>query len=106
MKEDQDLSTRTSGRSPMHDLLECGCRDKCTGTHRHARVDANNASEKMEQSGTWARKVARAIEWFTEDEQELKVWAQKRKQRMQRRYEGLFMRMTRKKEQIMCKMKW
>ena len=26
---------------------------KCTGTHRHARVGANDASGNMEQAGTW-----------------------------------------------------
>ena len=35
---------------------------KCTGTHRHARVGANNTSENLEQTGTWIHQVARAME--------------------------------------------
>ena len=30
-------------------------RSKCTGTHRHARVDASNTIEEEEQTGTWVR---------------------------------------------------
>ena len=68
---------------------------KCTGKHRHARVGANIASEKMEQSGTWVREVARALEKHVrEDLQELKVCEKRRKQRIQRGDEGLFMRST------------
>ena len=52
---------------------------KCTGMHRHARVGANNASGKMERSGAWVQEVARAIEeQAREDEQELKMWEQKK----------------------------
>ena len=32
---------------------------KCNGTHRHARVDAEDAIERMEQTGTWVRQAAR-----------------------------------------------
>ena len=57
---------------------------KYTGKHRHARVGANNASEKMEQSATWVREVARALEeGLRGDEQDLKVWENRRKLRMQ-----------------------
>ena len=35
---------------------------KYTGKHRHARVGAINASEKVEQPGTWAREVPRTME--------------------------------------------
>ena len=35
---------------------------KCTGTHRHARVDADNPAEKWEQTGSWVRQAARATE--------------------------------------------
>ena len=35
---------------------------KCTGTHRHARIDANNASEKMKHTRTWVLQVARTME--------------------------------------------
>ena len=34
MKEDQDLSTRVYGRSPLRDKLECGCEE-----HAQARID-------------------------------------------------------------------
>ena len=37
-------------------------RSKCTGTHRHARVDASNAIEKREQTGKSVRQVAQAME--------------------------------------------
>ena len=35
---------------------------KCAVTHRHARDGADNASENVEQSGTWVREVARTME--------------------------------------------
>ena len=35
---------------------------KCTGTHRYARVDANNTRKKVEQTGTWVHQVAQAME--------------------------------------------
>ena len=63
---------------------------KRTGKHRHARVGANNASEKMGQSGTWFREVARAMEeQLREDEQELKVWEHKNKAKDVNRMRGL-----------------
>ena len=37
-------------------------RSKCTGTHRHARVDASNTIDKKEQTRTWVRQVASAME--------------------------------------------
>ena len=49
-------------------------RSKCTDTHRHARVDASNTIEKGEQTGTWVRQVARAMEeQLREDQQQLKT---------------------------------
>ena len=45
---------------------------RCTGTHRHTRAGANNASEKMEHSG-----VVRAMVEQLRDEQELTLWDQK-----------------------------
>ena len=43
----------------------------CTGS--------DNASENMEQTGTWVHQVAQAMEeQLTEDEQELKTWEQKK----------------------------
>ena len=51
-----------------------------TGTHRHARVNANNTIEKGEQTRTWVRQVASAMEeQLREDWQELKTREQKRK---------------------------
>ena len=35
---------------------------KCTGTHRHARVDAEDTIGRREQTGTWVRQAARATE--------------------------------------------
>ena len=35
---------------------------KCIGTHRHARVDTEDTIGRKEQTGTWVRQVARAIE--------------------------------------------
>ena len=35
---------------------------KCTGTHRHARVDAEDTFERKEQTGTWVRQAGTAIE--------------------------------------------
>ena len=35
---------------------------KCTGTDRHARVDAEDTIERKEQTVTWVRQAARAIE--------------------------------------------
>ena len=37
-------------------------RSTCTGTHRHARVDAEDTIGRKEQTGTWVRQAARAIE--------------------------------------------
>ena len=53
---------------------------KCTGADRHARVNANNTIEKMEQTGTRVHQVARAMEeHLREDQQELKTREQKKK---------------------------
>ena len=95
------MSTQVYGRSPTDDKLECGC-----NANAQARIDtlvlANNASEAIEQSGTWVHEVARAMdEQLREDDQELKTREQKKKQRMQRGYAGLFM-----KTQVTCKIKW
>ena len=56
--------------------------------------------------GTWAHQVAQSIEeQLREDKQELRMWEQKKKVRMQRGHEGSFMITTRVQEQITCKMK-
>ena len=53
---------------------------KRTGTHRYARVGANNTSEKMDQTGTVVHQVARAMEeQLREDKQELKTQENKKK---------------------------
>ena len=45
---------------------------KCTGTHRRARVDAEDTIGMKEQTGTWVRQAARAIEeQLKKDKQEL-----------------------------------
>ena len=52
---------------------------KCAGTHRHARVDADNPTEKEEQTGSWVRQVAQAMEEQTkEDQQGLETREKKR----------------------------
>ena len=79
---------------------------KCTGTHRYARVGANNASERMEQSEDDYVKLP--AQWRNSWERTSRSWRGKRgrKQRMQRGYAGLFMRTTKTKGQVMRKMKW
>ena len=53
---------------------------KCNGTHRHARVNADNTTEKGERTGSWVRQVAQAMEeQLKEDQQELETREQKRK---------------------------
>ena len=48
--------------------------NKCTGTHRHARINANDTIEEGERTGTWVRQAARAIEeQLREDQQELEM---------------------------------
>ena len=55
-------------------------RSKCASTHRHAQVNADNTIEKREQTGTWVRQVARAVEeHLREDQQELRKREQERK---------------------------
>ena len=54
-------------------------RSKCTSTHRHAQTNENNAIEK-EQTGTWVRQVARAMEeQLREDKEGLETHEQKKK---------------------------
>ena len=70
--------------------VEMRMQRKCTGTHRHARVGANNASEKVEQTGTWARQVAQRVEeQLREDKQELKTQEQKKKAKDAKRIRGI-----------------
>ena len=65
-------------------------RSKCTGTHRHARVDACKTIEKEEQTGTWVRQVARAMEkQLRENQQELEMRAQKKKAKDAKRMRGI-----------------
>ena len=53
---------------------------KCASTHRHARVDCDNPTVKGEQTGSWIRQVARAMEEeLKEDQQELETREKKRK---------------------------
>ena len=53
---------------------------KCASTHRHAPVNANNPTEKGEQTGSWVRQVAQAMEEpLKEDQQELETREKKMK---------------------------
>ena len=53
---------------------------KCNGTHRHARVDAEDTIGRREQTGTWVRQAARAIEEQLEkDKQELEIREQRKR---------------------------
>ena len=98
IKEDQDLSTQMHGRTPTRDKLECGCKSECTGTHRHARVNANNKSEKGEHTGTWVRQAARALEeQLRKDKQELKTREPKEKAEDAKRIRGIVHENNKKK---------
>ena len=53
---------------------------KCNSTHRHARVDAEDLIGKREQTGTWVREAARAIdEQLKKDKQELEMREQRKR---------------------------
>ena len=55
-------------------------RSKCTSTHRHAQTNENNAIEKGEQTGTWVRQVAGAMEeQLREDQEGLETHEQERR---------------------------
>ena len=60
------------------------------GTHRDARVGANNTSEKAEQTGTWVHQVARALEeLLREEKQEFKTLEQKKKAKDAKKIRGI-----------------
>ena len=63
---------------------------KCTDTHRHARVDANNTIENMEQTGKQkVHQVSRAMaEQLGDDKQQLQTWEQKKKAKGAKRIRG------------------
>ena len=49
-------------------------RSKCTGTHRHARIDAEDTIGREEQTETWVIQAVRAIEeQLKKDKQELEM---------------------------------
>ena len=53
---------------------------KCTGTHRHALVDAEDTIGRKEQPGTWVRQAARATEeQLKKDKQELEMREQRKR---------------------------
>ena len=53
---------------------------KCNGTHRHARVDAEDTIGGREQTGTWVRQAARATdEQLKKDKQELEMREQRKR---------------------------
>ena len=80
MKEGQDLCKATVRTVTNARQVGMMVRSKCACTHRHARVYASSTIENREQTGTWARQVARAMEEnLREDQQELKTREPKRK---------------------------
>ena len=52
---------------------------KCTGTHRHARVDAEDRIGWKKQTGTWVRQAARALEEQLKKEKQELDMRQRRK---------------------------
>ena len=53
---------------------------KCNGTHRHARLDAEDTIGSREQTGTWVLRAARAIEeQLKKDKQELEIREQRKR---------------------------
>ena len=63
---------------------------KCTGTHRRARINANNTIESGEQTETWVRQVTRAKEeQLKEDQQEFGMREQKREAEDAKRIRGI-----------------
>ena len=53
---------------------------KCTGTHRHARVDAEDTIGMKEQTGTWCAKPPEQIEeQLKKDKQELEMRERRRR---------------------------
>ena len=98
MKEDQDLSTHDHQHETSWNA---------TGTHRHARVNANKPIEKAEQPGTRVRQVDGAMEeQLRKDQQELKTREQKRKAEDAKRIRGIVHENNKNKERVNCKMKW
>ena len=72
------MSVRTI--KPTRDKSEHGCKSECNSTHRHARVDAEDVIGKREQTGTWVREAARAIdEQLKKDKQELEMREQRKR---------------------------
>ena len=62
---------------------------KCASTHRHARVNADDPTEKGEQTGSWVRQVAQAMEeQVKEDQQELETREKKGGWKVRRGYAG------------------
>ena len=60
--------------------VEVRLQSKCTGAHRHARVNDNKPNREREQTGSWVRQVAQAMEeQLKEDQQGLETREQKRK---------------------------
>ena len=53
---------------------------KCNGTHRHARVDAEDTIGRRVQTGTWVREAARAVEeQLKKDKQKLDMREQRKR---------------------------
>ena len=78
-------------RTDFTDARHVGMRmqSKSTGTHRHARVDADNTCETTERPETLGTPSSpRMEEQLREDEQELKTREQKKKAKDAKRIRG------------------
>ena len=68
--------------------VEMRMQRKCTDTHRHAHVDADDTSEK---TGTWVHPEVQAMEeQLREDEQDLKTREAKKEVKDAKRIRGIF----------------
>ena len=108
MKEDQDFVNASVRTITNARQVGVRLRSKCTDTHQRARVNANNTIVKGEQTGTWVRQVARAMEeQLRKDQQKLKTWEQKWKAEDAKRIrEIVHEQKQEQKERVTCRMKW
>ena len=83
----------------MFGLAACDeLQSKCNGTHRRARVDAEDTIGRREQTGTWVRQAARATEEQLEkDKQELEMREQRKRAEYANRISASSMKMLRTK---------
>ena len=65
---------------------------ECAGRHRHARVNADDPTEKREHTGTQVRQVAQAMkEQVKEDQQELETRGKNKKATDSKRIRRIFL---------------